>query len=63
MDLQCREAAFVVHGGTIMAVLSAFSQTGGDFMTGRSQMAADILQSQRRKAGDRGKQLTEIEKL
>ena len=31
MDLQCREAAFVVHGGTIMAVLSAFSQTGGDF--------------------------------
>ena len=24
-------------------------------MTGRSQMAADILQSQRRKAGDRGK--------
>ena len=31
MDLQCREAAFVVHGGTIMAVLSAFSQTGGEF--------------------------------
>ena len=55
MDLQCREAAFVVHGGTIMAVLSAFSQTEETFMTGRSQMAADILQSQRRKAGDRGK--------
>ena len=28
MDLQCREAAFVVHGGTIMAVLSAFSNGG-----------------------------------
>ena len=39
-----------------MAVLSAFSQTGGDFYDWWGlKMAADILQSQRRKAGDRGK--------
>ena len=65
MDLQCREAAFVVHGGTIMAVfVKRFLKREETFMTGRSQMAADILQSQRRKAWRQGKkQLTEIEKL
>ena len=64
MDLQCREAAFVVHGGTIMAVLSAFSQTGGEFYdwqvsngSGYSAIAEEGSWRQGKK------QLTEIERL
>lgn len=64
MDLQCWEAAFVVHGGTIMAVLSAFSQTGGEFYdwqvsngSGYSAIAEEGSWRQGKK------QLTEIERL
>lgn len=31
IDWQCKEAAFVVHGGTIMAILSAYCESETDF--------------------------------
>ena len=55
MDLQCREAAFVVHGGTIMAVLSAFSQTGGEFYDWQVSNGSGYSAIAEEGAGDRGK--------
>ena len=64
MDLQCREAAFVVHGGTIMAVLSAFSQTGGDFYDWQVSNGSGYSAIAEEESWRQGKkQLTEIEKL
>ena len=64
MDLQCREAAFVVHGGTIMAVLSAFSQTGGDFYDWQISNGSGYSAIAEEESWRQGKkQLTEIEKL
>ena len=64
MDLQCREAAFVVHGGTIMAVLSAFSQTGGEFYDWQVSNGSGYSAIAEEESWRQGKkQLTEIEKL
>ena len=61
---QHQTVAAVVHGGTIMAVLSAFSQTGGEFYdwqvsngSGYSAIAEEGSWRQGKK------QLTEIERL
>ena len=44
MDEKTESAAFVVHGGTIMAALSQLAGEPYDFITGRRKTERDIQQ-------------------
>lgn len=61
---QCEEAAFVVHGGTIMAILSAYSKTGESFYNWQVSNGSGYVAVAEETDWRQGKkQLTEIEKL
>lgn len=64
MDSRCEEAAFVVHGGTIMAILSAYSESGGGFYDWQVKNGSGYAVTVAEGCWRQGKkQLTEIEKL
>ncbi len=61
---QCKEAAFVVHGGTIMAILSAYSKTEESFYHWQVSNGSGYVARAEEMDWKQGKkQLTEIEKL
>lgn len=64
MDDHCEETAFVVHGGTIMAILSAYSESGSIFYDWQVQNGSGYVMTAEEDCWRQGKkQLTEIEKL
>lgn len=64
MEWQCKEAAFVVHGGTIMAVLSAYCGSAGSFYDWQVKNGEGYVALAKEHIWRQGKkQLTEIKKI
>ena len=60
----CKEAAFVVHGGTIMAILSAYAVTPKSFYDWQVSNGSGYVAAVEEDTWRQGrKQLTEIERL